>query len=191
MRKPATLGRISGTCKSPNCFGARTYPGESSLNHGVVRGLKDRDGWSKRWHQTMASAQVQSPEQLEPGADLTSDIDQLRASDVSNEWLITARADAEQGLESFLQARGVSYHLSMSSPLTAEKARVQGCPFHSPSASSRCARYTKRPKPRPSESERTRKTSPTPGRRHYKRLVPGSGGIVTLCRSLRTSPPSS
>ena len=27
MRKPATLGRINGTCRSPNCFGARTYPG--------------------------------------------------------------------------------------------------------------------------------------------------------------------
>ena len=31
MRKPGTLGRINGTCKSPNCFGARTYRGGSSL----------------------------------------------------------------------------------------------------------------------------------------------------------------
>ncbi|NDG93808.1 MAG: deoxyribodipyrimidine photolyase, partial [Gammaproteobacteria bacterium] len=101
---------------------SQNIPWREFPNHGVVRGLKDRDGWSKRWHQTMASAQVHPPEQLEPGADLTSDIDQLRASGASNEWLITARADAEQGLESFLQARGASYHLSMSSPLTAESA---------------------------------------------------------------------
>ena len=78
-------------------FRSQNIPWREFPNHGVVRGLKDRDGWSKRWHQTMASAQVQSPEQLEPGVDLTSDIDQLRPSDVSNEWLITARADAEQG----------------------------------------------------------------------------------------------
>ena len=103
-------------------FRSQNIPWREFPNHGVVRGLKDRDGWSKRWHQTMASAQVHPPEQLEPGADLTSDIDQLRASGASNEWLITARADAEQGLESFLQARGASYHLSMSSPLTAESA---------------------------------------------------------------------
>ncbi len=93
---------------------------------GVIRGLKNRDGWANNWHKAMSRQIVLPPEKLEanyiendpiPCAEsLKLDITQSKSSQAAS------RKAALSCLDSFLNQRGRNYSYEMSSPVTAEQA---------------------------------------------------------------------
>lgn len=94
---------------------------------GVFRGLRDRDGWARRWEAEMAAPPAETPAALPP---LVGEIDPGTIPDTLP-WLADdpcpgrqagGRAAALDLLDGFLAARGARYHKEMSSPLTAEES---------------------------------------------------------------------
>ncbi|TVP85327.1 MAG: deoxyribodipyrimidine photo-lyase [Thioalkalivibrio sp.] len=92
--------------------------------HGVVRGLRSRDGWAGRWERRIAKSVTAVPSALTPVPGLRTDPlpDRPEASlapepDVSLQP--GGRDAAEETLGSFLADRGKAYQGGMSSPLTA------------------------------------------------------------------------
>ncbi len=93
--------------------------------NGVIRRLGNRDGWSKRWHQTMHETLIPPPSALtgvESKAVESRSTAALNLNGTKQPPLIATRGAAMAALNSFLQARGERYHTEMSSPLTAEAA---------------------------------------------------------------------
>ena len=92
--------------------------------HGVIRGLKTRDGWARAWDRFMAEPASPPPKALtplagvDPGAIPTSDDLQL-AADPCPHRQTGGRAAATALLDSFLQTRGRDYRREMSSPVSA------------------------------------------------------------------------
>ncbi|TVP76523.1 deoxyribodipyrimidine photo-lyase [Thioalkalivibrio sp.] len=91
---------------------------------GVVRGLRNRDGWAARWEQRMSERVTAAPGVLAPVPGLRSD----PLPDVPHETLPPeqgvslqpgGRDEGEKTLASFLADRGKAYQAGMSSPLTA------------------------------------------------------------------------
>ena len=89
---------------------------------GVVRGLKNRDGWAKQWNQMMAQPTAAVPTQIEALLDVTScgvlPPGELGLSSIDAEPF--QRGGSEQArrvLRSFLNQRGQAYQFEMSSPL--------------------------------------------------------------------------
>ena len=91
---------------------------------GVVRGLRHRDGWARRWEAQMAEPPCPAPGRLppltgiEPGP-LPSAADLGLAPDPCPERQRGGRSAGLALLESFLAERGQAYHRELSSPLTA------------------------------------------------------------------------
>lgn len=92
--------------------------------NGVVRCLKDRDGWAKQWEKRMHEPQIDppgklsSPDGLQPtevpeASDLGLRISQREVDVKGGEAAGTAT------LQSFIEGRGNRYHREMSSPNTA------------------------------------------------------------------------
>ena len=95
--------------------------------HGVVRGLRDRDRWSGGHAQIMAAPQVPEPMRLQGQAGLAGDplpsADGLGlAPDGLRQMQPWGRAKALRLFESFFAGRGRDYARGMSSPLTAASA---------------------------------------------------------------------
>jgi deoxyribodipyrimidine photo-lyase len=97
--------------------------------HGVIRRLGDRSGWSKRWDKLMRSAVYDIPSQLKPAAintKITTDIPALPYPGFDADCTTTkatqrgGRTEALKLLQSFLNKRGERYQKEMSSPVTAE-----------------------------------------------------------------------
>ena len=95
--------------------------------HGVVRRLRDRNGWAGRWERLMAEPQSTTPRALTPlgGIDLgaiptSSDLGLL--ADVCPGRQHGGRSQAVATLGSFLSRRGANYRFEMSSPGTAFEA---------------------------------------------------------------------
>ncbi|MEM1108730.1 MAG: FAD-binding domain-containing protein [Planctomycetota bacterium] len=89
---------------------------------GVIRGLKDRDGWARRWQRTMSAPIVEPPERIAPvdGVESTGP----RSAEILGLPATTMNRHDPGGesvghamLESFLQERGVNYRADMSSPV--------------------------------------------------------------------------
>jgi deoxyribodipyrimidine photo-lyase len=94
-------------------------------SNGVIRRLGNRDGWSKRWHQTMHETLISPPSALTGVESRAVDSLSVATPDLKGAKgprLIATRATAMTALSSFLQARGERYHTEMSSPLSAEAA---------------------------------------------------------------------
>ena len=91
---------------------------------GVVRKLKDRDGWASKWDTFMGLSPIMLPAELENGPDLNSDpipsgVELGMASDLCPERQTGGRMEGLRVLSSFLQTRGQAYHKEMSSPNSA------------------------------------------------------------------------
>ena len=101
--------------------------------HGVVRGLKCRDGWAKRWNTDMSAPQIASVKTLRsvPGLRSTGIRSPeelgLGAPQFGSDQKPGSRA-ALQTMRSFLTQRGEHYQRAMSSPL----AGAQSCSRLSP-----------------------------------------------------------
>lgn len=92
--------------------------------NGVVRRLKDRDGWSRHWERRMQAAIVPIPEQILPAPGLTAcelpTVDELGLHQSPRQLdLLGGEAKAQETLHSFINQRGLRYHREMSSPNTA------------------------------------------------------------------------
>ncbi len=103
--------------------------------NGVVRRLRDRDGWAARWHQRMARPLVPVPGRLH-APELPEDVVDEGVLTPEALGLSGRRPGAQRGgedagwqtLASFLKTRGVDYPRQMSSPLSA----AEGCSRISP-----------------------------------------------------------
>ena len=100
---------------------------------GVIRRLKDRNGWSRRWEDTMSGPILEVPERIQSpkftvsagilaGKELGMEPDDLLETQVGGEMV------ARETLDSFLLERGVNYRKDMSSPV----AGWDGCSRISP-----------------------------------------------------------
>jgi deoxyribodipyrimidine photo-lyase len=95
--------------------------------HGVVRGLRDRDLWSAAWDRQMSAPRIDAPGRIVPARGCAPDscslqrLDAMEAGDKADRQR-GGRALATDLLESFLAGRGTDYRVSMSSPLSAEDA---------------------------------------------------------------------
>ena len=115
---------------------ANSIPLVEIPQYGVVRRLKDRDGWAKQCANRMNQLIVAAPEQIQMPKEIRSlpqgEIQtrgsfQVRSFDRKN---VQAGGEswANECLDSFLNSRGVNYRADMSSPLTGEA----GCSRLSP-----------------------------------------------------------
>lgn len=89
---------------------------------GVVRALRDRDGWSRRWNEFMADEPLPEPERIDGLGGLNSEgILGARELGLHPDALLERQAGGETAaldcLETFLERRGVNYRSDMSSPV--------------------------------------------------------------------------
>jgi deoxyribodipyrimidine photo-lyase len=104
----------------------RGVPWHEYPQTGVVRRLKSRDGWAKRWDERMHAPLVATPKvipfvkwtSLDPGAIPDEARVGLPASTKTGVQRGGVR-EARETLDSFLRGRGIDYARSMSSPVTA------------------------------------------------------------------------
>jgi deoxyribodipyrimidine photo-lyase len=101
--------------------------------HGVIRPLRDRDGWARHWERVMAEPVTPPPRTLTPVADLDpGNIPDAAILGLKGQTCPQRQAGGSLAgsalLDSFLGARGQTYRRAMSSPLTAE----DGCSRISP-----------------------------------------------------------
>jgi deoxyribodipyrimidine photo-lyase len=92
--------------------------------NGVIRGLKSRDDWSKRWDEFMSRPKIVPPKMILPAdampSDRIPDPEELCTNSLAcNEIQPGGRPAGFKLLESFLIGRGASYQKGMSSPNTA------------------------------------------------------------------------
>ena len=92
-------------------------------NFGVFRGLRERDGWARRWRQHMSAPIAQLPEQRQwLNVESTAQWPSWRPRLSGNAIEIDANLIPQQRLNQFLEQSGERYHLEMSSPNTAPAA---------------------------------------------------------------------
>lgn len=89
---------------------------------GVIRRLKSRNGWAKRWDAFMAEPVTLSPRALAPvegidNGDIPTALDLGLAVDPCSTPQNGARAAGIEALETFLYVRGAPYRKAMSSPV--------------------------------------------------------------------------
>jgi deoxyribodipyrimidine photo-lyase len=106
---------------------AEGIPWHQPRQHGVIRGLKSRDGWARAWDRFMAEPVTAPPQALKP-------VDGLDPGTIPDAGAIGILADlcpdrqpggrrqARTTLDSFLTERGKTYRSAMSSPLGGEAA---------------------------------------------------------------------
>ncbi|MEM9293097.1 MAG: FAD-binding domain-containing protein [Acidobacteriota bacterium] len=111
----------------------RGVPWHQPRQHGIVRALKDRDGWAKQWNQLMARPLVPVPPRFLGAQELPAfadfDFEGPREAgelgigpDTKDLAWAGGEAAGREVLESFLAHRGVDYRKAMSSPVTAADA---------------------------------------------------------------------
>ncbi len=124
--------KVSSWCKT-NRVSWIQYP-----TNGIVRGLRSRDGWSKNWHNRMASEEVPkpiSPESVDSNwgllnNDTHSVWDKYIASDSSYpNRQIGGTGYAQKYLNDFLKINCEKYVQGLSSPVTAEQACSRLSPY--------------------------------------------------------------
>ncbi|MBJ95009.1 MAG: deoxyribodipyrimidine photolyase [Rickettsiales bacterium] len=95
---------------------------------GVIRGLRDRNGWGRKWDSFMRQSATPLPTKISPVKNLVSDeIPEPHQLGLTMDGLTNRRngdrATGQSTLASFLDHRGARYHKEISSPLTA----VESC----------------------------------------------------------------
>lgn len=109
--------RVKYWCKSHN------IPWYEPVQNGVIRGLKDRNGWSRLWYYYMKKPIVNKPIKLKSVTEPTDTLPCYKHLRICKDGLV----DLQQGgrlaglqlLHNFLYKNGESYAKEMSSPVTA------------------------------------------------------------------------
>ena len=101
---------------------ARGVPVRELWQNGVVRRLKNRDGWAKNWTKRMASDIPETPALRTPAGLRHGRVTSLKALGLpeSDKTYVQTGGESEghRLLDSFLAERGVNYRKAMSSPVT-------------------------------------------------------------------------
>lgn len=101
--------------------------------HGVIRKLANRDGWSLEWYKFMKQPPVNKPPKLEAVAIDTQVLPSAYELGLKNDGIleiqIGGRKKALEILNSFLCQRGEGYTKEMSSPLTAYQSCSRLSPY--------------------------------------------------------------
>lgn len=96
-------------------------------NNGVIRGLKDRDGWADRWRERMQKPMLPAPTKIQAAAIETLALPSPEALGVTVQLRPDRPKAGEQlaldTLHDFLHMRGENYSKELSSPVTA----FRGC----------------------------------------------------------------
>ena len=93
--------------------------------NGVIRCLKDRNGWAKNWQSQMSLTSFKSPLKLHPIAETTEKINAYpkEENEIKKQVLVKGgRLEGLHLLDSFLNVRGENYTKQMSSPTTAYRS---------------------------------------------------------------------
>ncbi len=107
---------------------------EEYRQHGVFRGLRDRDGWAGRWNEVMRSPLIESPRRVDKPVGLECGPILSEAElglETSTKGLVQTGGES-QGLDTllaFLSERGERYRTEMSSPNTAVHACSRISPY--------------------------------------------------------------
>ncbi|OLV18180.1 uracil-DNA glycosylase [Deinococcus marmoris] len=104
---------------------ARGLPLTELAQNGVVRGMKNRDGWADAWEERLGTSPLPAPEKLCGTSILPCWIMTHNELGVeTNDKTIPAGGESvgRATLDSFLAVRGVNYMREMSSPLSAEES---------------------------------------------------------------------
>lgn len=98
-------------------------PVREHRQHGVIRGLKQRDGWDRKWEALMSAPRLAPPDAIPasnvPGDPWPTADDLGLAADPCPGRQPGGRRAAIEMLKSFLSDRGRTYRTSMSSPQSA------------------------------------------------------------------------
>ncbi|MEL7024388.1 MAG: deoxyribodipyrimidine photo-lyase [Pseudomonadota bacterium] len=107
--------------------------------NGVVRRLRSRDGWARRWSKRMQSTALDAPEEIRSSCDIDIGaiptakelgVDQLHpAVDSRAQSQLATVDDAQATLASFLEGRGERYATSLSAPVSASRACSRLSPY--------------------------------------------------------------
>lgn len=109
----------------------RGIPWKEFRQDGVVRRLKDRNGWAERWQRTMHRALTEPPARLH-GPSLADDPMPREAGEVLSTKPWAQRGGERIGeatLDTFLNHRGTNYRAAMSSPLEGWSACSRISPY--------------------------------------------------------------
>ena len=91
--------------------------------NGVIRGLKNRDGWSKEWQKRMNISLYEPPKKIKDHKFISEIIPSAKQLGLKNDGIeVVQKGGRDEGLkllESFLNKKGQNYSMEMSSPLTA------------------------------------------------------------------------
>ena len=102
---------------------ARGIPLHEHRQHGVIRGLRTRDGWARRWDRVMAQPMSPPPRALPEIEREIGEIPATPAAELAADPCPHRQAGGRRAgralLDSFLHARGRDYRTAMSSPVTA------------------------------------------------------------------------
>ncbi len=119
---------VRGWCRA-EAIALQEYP-----QFGVIRGLRERDGWAARWERWMAEPALAAPERLPSVLAVAAPAEVFAAAPVADR---TACPDRQPGgigagesvLASFLDGRGRGYRGGISSPLSAETCGSRLSPY--------------------------------------------------------------
>lgn len=91
--------------------------------NGVIRQLKDRNGWAIKWHLTMKKLPLTPPKKLTPIPIITERLIEAEELGLEDDGCIYRQVGGRTAglklLHSFLYERGENYTIEMSSPVTA------------------------------------------------------------------------
>ena len=91
--------------------------------NGVVRGLQNRDGWSKQWYKEMKMPICELTVNIQPTVEPSDPLPSAENLSLEFDGLVKSqtgsREEAERLLNEFLNKSGKNYSTQMSSPLTA------------------------------------------------------------------------
>lgn len=97
-----------------------------SVQNGVIRRLKTRDGWAARWNKLMKGKILPKPSKLIPINIISESLPRAEDLGLVDDFCVERQKGGRQNalnlLESFLYQRGENYTREMSSPVTAFKS---------------------------------------------------------------------
>tara|TARA_B100000212_G_scaffold236929_1_gene180280 strand:+ start:67 stop:1572 length:1506 start_codon:yes stop_codon:yes gene_type:complete len=109
--------------KLKDYFKSKNIKWNEVSQNGVIRGLKNRDGWSKEWQRRMNILPYKPPKKIKAHKFTSESIPSAKQLGLKNDGIeVIKKGGRNEGLkllESFLSERGKNYFKEMSSPLTA------------------------------------------------------------------------
>ena len=102
---------------------SKKIPWHEPPQNGVIRRLKNRDGWASQWEKMMKKPIIDAPARLEPVSESSDPLPSAKklglAPDHASALQQGGSIEAHRHLDSFLTQRGENYSKAMSSPVTA------------------------------------------------------------------------